>query len=334
MLSAEVSWRKEPGVSRAYTWLSDGRVVGYRNLLTGLDHVMLPEHLSLHMACVADWLATYGAPYSTVGPQGPPETEPRFRGLLRGRRRRRWRRERAAREESWAQWRLDRPEWRIPVDPPHGGWRDLTCNEPGRSLWEQVAASTPASRFDGAGHREARAWRTGAHGEEAFAHELWRVARPEPGYWRYVHSVPVGDRGADIDHVLVGPAGVFSINTKAHRGGNIWVAGDTFMVNGQRQPYARNSRYEGERATRLLRASGVDMPAVRPLIVIIDPRQFTVRQPPDGVGVTTRLQFSRWLRTQPSILDPEQVNAIFAVVRRSDTWIRGNRVTSSGRGTP
>ena len=31
--------------------------------------------------------------------------------------------------------------------------------------------------------------------------------------WHVIHSVP-SEKGADIDHVVIGPAGVFTLNTK------------------------------------------------------------------------------------------------------------------------
>jgi hypothetical protein len=34
--------------------------------------------------------------------------------------------------------------------------------------------------------------------------------------WRVRHAVPIGDKGSDIDHVVIGPGGVFTINAKHH----------------------------------------------------------------------------------------------------------------------
>jgi hypothetical protein len=31
-----------------------------------------------------------------------------------------------------------------------------------------------------------------------------------------LHAVPVGDRGSDIDHVVIGHGGVYTVNTKTH----------------------------------------------------------------------------------------------------------------------
>jgi hypothetical protein len=166
--------------------------------------------------------------------------------------------------------------------------------------------------------QEHRAWHVGALGEEAVGRELWRLSRGT--WWRYVHSVPVGTRGSDIDHVLVGPAGVFTINTKHHRGANIWVAGNTFMVNGQKCYYVRNSRYEAERASRLLsRACGFPVP-VRALIVVVDPRDISVREAPPNVGVCTRYTLRRWISSQPMRYGAYQIDVIFNQARRSTTW--------------
>ena len=66
---------------------------------------------------------------------------------------------------------------------------------------------------------------------------------------------PVGKGDSDIDHVVIGPGGVFTINTKNHSGQKVWVAGRIFLVNGQKQPHLRNAGHEAQRASRLLSAA-------------------------------------------------------------------------------
>ena len=65
--------------------------------------------------------------------------------------------------------------------------------------------------------------------------------------------------GSDIDHLVIGPPGGFTLNAKNHPGAKIWIGGDTFMVNGHRQPYVRNSRFETRRAAA---ATGMRVVAV------------------------------------------------------------------------
>jgi len=165
-----------------------------------------------------------------------------------------------------------------------------------------------------------RAWRNGADGEEAVAARLAKLG----GRWKVLHAIPVGENGSDIDHVVIGPAGVFTINTKHHPKASIWVAGDTFMVNGQRVPYIRNSRFEALRAAKLLQAAAGGTPvAVTGLIAVMSPvKSFRVRsQPSDGrVVVVTRREVARWLVRQPVTLEDEKVEAIYVVGRRSTTW--------------
>ena len=58
--------------------------------------------------------------------------------------------------------------------------------------------------------------------------------------WHVLHSVPVGDRGADIDHVVIGPAGVFTLNTKNHTGQRVSVTASNVFVNGRNPHYVRS----------------------------------------------------------------------------------------------
>jgi hypothetical protein len=167
-------------------------------------------------------------------------------------------------------------------------------------------------------HTNERGWRLGAAGEIRVGVQLSTLTRRDPR-WRTLHSVPVGTRGSDIDHVVIGPGGVFTINTKHHPGAKIWVGGDTVLVNGVRQAYVRNSRYEAERAGRLLSAAcGFDV-VVTPLIVCVNAERLTIKAPPNGVHILTRRGLRRWLRRQPERLAAGE--AIFDQARRSSTWV-------------
>ncbi|WP_345042098.1 nuclease-related domain-containing protein [Georgenia daeguensis] len=164
-------------------------------------------------------------------------------------------------------------------------------------------------------------WRAGAAGEEAVARRLGML-RAVDYRWGYLNSVPVGSREADIDHVVMGPGGVFTINTKHHRGASLWVTGGTFLVNGAKQPYIRASRFEGERAARLLsRACGFQVP-VTPLIVPVGCRKLTIREDPDGVSVVTPEKLPIWLGKHPDVIPPQQLRIILERARISTTWTR------------
>jgi hypothetical protein len=168
-------------------------------------------------------------------------------------------------------------------------------------------------------HTDERAWRIGADGEQAVADQLTKLG-PQ---WRVLHAVRVGEHGSDIDHVAIGPGGVFTVNAKHHPDKSIWVGGDTFLVNGRPVPYIRNSRHEARRAARLLtEQAGFPVETTGVIAVMGAHRGFTVKkQPEDGeVLVVPRKRIAQLLlKTSPRLTD-RQTQAIFEVARRSSTW--------------
>ncbi len=208
-----------------------------------------------------------------------------------------------------------------PLEPD----RDLAMNVPGQAARQQAIelrdaapVRTLLARVVGAKTDE-RAWRIGADGETEVARRLGRLGLG----WRVLHAVPVGERGSDIDHVVIGPGGVFTINAKNHPQANVWVGGDTVKVNGFNQPYIRNSRHEARRAAKLLSAAaGFDV-EVRGIVAIMGAqRGFTVKaQPRDGVvSVITRKQVDAHLQAAPAVLGVPSIERIFAVARHLATW--------------
>jgi hypothetical protein len=204
-------------------------------------------------------------------------------------------------------------------------WIDLSTNAPGAEAREQALAAREAApvrsllaRALGI-HTDERAWRIGADGEERVASRLAKLAKEDPR-WRSLHAIPVGNRGSDIDHVVIGPGGVFTLNTKHHPGAKIWVGGDTFMVDGHKQPYIRNSRHETSRAAQLL-TSACGFPVhVEGVIVTVNADDIVVRTAPVGVHVVPRMQIARWLGRHGPIYSESVLEAIFDMARRSTTW--------------
>jgi hypothetical protein len=162
---------------------------------------------------------------------------------------------------------------------------------------------------------EARPWYIGALGEVAVGRLLEKLG-PQ---WHVLHAVPVGKDGSDIDHVVIGPGGVFTINTKHHRGQSVWVADRTFLVAGHKQPYVRNAEHEAQRASKLL-TRGADSPvSVTAVVAVVDPKSLTVKKPADVVVLTAN-QLVRWLHKRPAVLTAAQVGRFFEVADRPETW--------------
>jgi hypothetical protein len=315
-------WRRH-GKDRLYVTGADGVKLGYRDLLTGQEVLAEPARAGEFEALVAAWLAAQApvptkqtsaeraapsVPAADPLPAGAPVgvvPEPRDEAP-------------AAAEPAG---RVDAPA----AVPPEPRWEDLAQRPAGAMAREQALllkeaapVRTFVARMLGV-HTDERAWRIGADGEEKVAAQLARLAGKDPR-WRYLHAIPVGDNGSDIDHLVVGPGGVFSLNAKHHPGSRVWVGGNTLMVNGQHQPYIRNSRHEAARATNLLTAACGFPVFVTGLVVPVGADDVTIKTPPRDVHVVNRMRLGRWLRDRPTVLTEAQIEAIFDAARRSTTW--------------
>jgi hypothetical protein len=137
-----------------------------------------------------------------------------------------------------------------------------------------------------------------------------------------LHAVPVGDHDSDIDHVVIGPGGVFTINAKNHPQAKVWVGGDVVMVNGSKQFYVRNSRFEAWRAAKLLSDAAHFDVEVRGIVAVTGERSFTVKQQPeDGTCTVVRGDdLVKYLRRLPPVLGAPSIDRIYAVARHLATW--------------
>lgn len=179
----------------------------------------------------------------------------------------------------------------------------------------------PLSRFARLAGRsplgaESLPWYLGAQGEITVAKLLAGL----PGGWTVFHALPVRTRESDIDHLLVGPAGVFTITTKLHPAAKIWVAHRTLMVGREKRPYIRDAEFEAHRLTRMLRELTPLRTSVRPVVTFVDAKRITIRERPAQVKVIDADDLRRWLTTLPSVLGPTERMALVTLIDSPDTW--------------
>ena len=159
-------------------------------------------------------------------------------------------------------------------------------------------------------------WFTGSLGELAVGRQLAKLG-PE---WTVLHAIPAGDGDSDIDHLLIGQAGVFTLNTKRHRGKKVWVADNRILVAGQKVDHLRNVRFEAARASTLLsRARGRTVP-VTGALVFVATEQITFRSRPADVLILTEGTLVRALKKLKPQIHPDEVAAIADVAARDTTW--------------
>lgn len=139
----------------------------------------------------------------------------------------------------------------------------------------------------------------------------WAVAQtlaslPEQT-WTVLHDVAwPGRPGRFLDHVAIGPTGVFVIDTRAWSG-RVELDGDTL-------------RHDGRRCDEVLRrvasavlalAPGLDpAPSLIPVAVLCLASPCVVRGTVGGVEVTPRARLLDVLTARPVVLDPDEVRAL------------------------
>ena len=146
----------------------------------------------------------------------------------------------------------------------------------------------------------------------------WRLDTGE--VWRVLHAVPVGDKGSDIDHVLIGPPGVFAINTKNHPGKRVWAQPTLITVDRHGTRYAEVTRAEADRAGKLLTAALRHPVSVVPVLSIVGASVVGGNHQPHGVTVVPVKKLVGWLVRLPVRYSPLHVEALYAAARRSTTW--------------
>lgn len=200
------------------------------------------------------------------------------------------------------------------------GEPDLTARRPGRTAKDAArarrrAAGNPLVAWAADVRTGERDRRTAARAERRVAREL---ARLEPGWWM-LHSIPLGDDGADIDHLVIGPAGVFLLEVRDHSRSEVRANHLAVTVDRRETMLVPELRAHAEQVhERLSAACGFVVP-LRPVLVVLA-RQLSVKRQPEGVEVVGRYRLARWLREQPSVQTFDQAAAIHFVAMRPETW--------------
>jgi hypothetical protein len=326
-------WRKY-GKDRLYVSTIDGTRAGWCDLLSGETHIEATAHRDDVLRAIANWQASApaGTGRAATATDSAPQPAPASADKEHGGTAEAVQSQQpvaAAVETVSSDAEPTAPPIPAEIDDEPAAAveenEDLAARRAGAEAREQAVAlrqAAPVRTFLARVlmvHTDERAWRIGAEGEEKVAVQIDKLIQRDPR-WRAIHAIPVGDRGSDIDHLVIGPGGVYSLNAKHHPGAKVWVGGNTFMVNGQRQPYLRNSRHEAQRASKLLTGATGQPVSVTGVVVPVGADDIVIKQPPVDVQVINRMRLVKWLQAQPETLDPSAIEAVFHAARRSTTW--------------
>ncbi|EKX61173.1 nuclease-related domain-containing protein [Streptomyces ipomoeae] len=197
---------------------------------------------------------------------------------------------------------------------------DLARNRPGDAVRRKIAELQPNAflrfvncRLPGS---EIRSWHQGLIGELVTGRRLNRLKLRG---WRILHAVQ-WDSGSDIDHLAIGPAGVFAINSKHHKGKSVWYGDRAITVNGTSTRYVAISQSEAKRVSQALsRHCGFQI-LVRPVISVVHAAKVKVKNAAPPVLVLSADEINRTLSGLLPTLTRDQIDRIYTVARNPRTW--------------
>lgn len=165
---------------------------------------------------------------------------------------------------------------------------------------------------------QAEQYRKGTSGERKVGRELNRLHK---NGWGILHSIPIYDGNADLDHLIIGPGGVWTVNAKSQRTGDVRVHGDRMVVGRTSVSYIPAARLEVDLASRVLARHGFDV-KVRPAIVFDMPKGAALRSPArdDDILILRNDAALKAFKSLTPCLEASAVNAIFDIARRRTTW--------------
>jgi hypothetical protein len=185
----------------------------------------------------------------------------------------------------------------------------LDASLPASRFWRFVVKLTPEYERK---HRSASAWGRGAEGERLTAKALQPL---EAKGWILLNDLPLAEGSqANIDHVLIGPPGIFVIETKIYKGKGR-IERNRLTINGRDKKKDLDEvwRETGAVAGLLgpdLARLGFD---VRPVICIheavLEGRWFGEPEIA-GIRLGSPRKLVSWLEKYPPRLSPDDVEAL------------------------
>ncbi|GHH78709.1 hypothetical protein [Promicromonospora soli] len=188
---------------------------------------------------------------------------------------------------------------------------DLTNNRPAKHLidrhrayFRQHAVTVLRGLLTGHPDEQHRAIRRRISGARAVAGELWELVARRPT-WRVLQSVQSDGGALELDQLVIGPGGIFSIHT---------------VYRPEQEITADAALNEARRTQEILgRATRVPI-TVQPVIVFVRADEPQVAGPPNGFEVLTADELVPWLQKLKPVLTERELEIVHLAARDLRTW--------------
>ncbi|MFI8448032.1 nuclease-related domain-containing protein [Streptomyces erythrochromogenes] len=182
---------------------------------------------------------------------------------------------------------------------------DLAPNRPGEALLAELEHGT-------AGTRSRHRLRQDLTAQQRMGDAFDAL---EPDGWRTLHCVPLPGFGR-IDHLLIGPAGIFCVRTVPGRRQRA-VVGDLLLTVGRAEPRPDPRWIRGAAA----RASAVLDAKLTPALAVVDASRLETAPTVRDIRVLQPPTATPDLVGSPTALKPPDIEALFAQARDTRTWL-------------
>jgi Nuclease-related domain len=164
---------------------------------------------------------------------------------------------------------------------------------------------------------EAGPWEGGAKSDRIVDKQLGKLKLDG---WQVLSSV-LRNSGADVDHLVIGPPGVFTINVKHHHGARVWVGEQVVDVDGEHHRYLPNSRHEANSAARILN-DAVGLPVrVTPVLAFVGAASIDTNDSLGDVLIARGEEIDYVLRDLHAVYSVQERDRVYGVARRAELWL-------------
>lgn len=187
---------------------------------------------------------------------------------------------------------------------------EAAAGEPAKHTvpWHDLAGNRPGQRIEGL---EDASYRAGVAGEQRTAGVLAGLERQ--GY-RVLHSLPLSPR-KDLDHLVIGPTGIFAVNTKSTTY-EVTAKAGVIYSDGYRQNWQDSIERDAAVVADLLSVAARMELSCEPLLSVWS----TIGVQSTGGVVSPGERLQDQILGRAGLYPPEWVDVVFNVARRSDTW--------------
>ncbi|OIQ71154.1 hypothetical protein GALL_472290 [mine drainage metagenome] len=140
--------------------------------------------------------------------------------------------------------------------------------------------------------------------------------------WHVQHNVPMGRQGDVIEHLLIGPGGVYTVTVHSHPTSTVVVDRHVVQVDGRATSYVRDARLEARRARSLLADAVGNQVVVRPVVVLetAGTLELAPTTMPDDVLVLHGSDVPGLFPRVPARLSADLIDRLAAAARARSTW--------------